>query len=179
MSNLNSVSHSSTLHKSLLFLIVLSALCLMCNACASVSSGSSSKHTSTLVSGSYDKIHVPEYAEYEVLSLVFATTEEYADIDMPYLTYLALLKKAQEIGGHDIVNVSIEESRNCSKISSGIGPYKRDDTVCKIKRFGAALAIKYTKPILDGPIVQRMNQKQEDSSSSSQSSESKSLVPFL
>ena len=156
-----------------LFPLMLALSAVMFCSCASIGS-SSSKHSSTLVTGSFDNIHVPAYSEYEVLSLVFATTEEYADIDMPYLTYLALLKKAQEIGGHDIVNVSIEESKNCYKLSSGVGPYSRDDTACKVKRFGSALAIRYTKPILDP--IDKIETKTVDSSSSS--SESKSILPF-
>ncbi len=116
-------------------------------SCASSSFSSSSAHSSNLITGSYDQIHISPYAEYEPLQLVFVTTEEYENIDSPFLTYLALLRKANELGGHAIVNVSIEESRNCEKITRTIPPYKKDETVCRIKRFGSALAIKYTKII--------------------------------
>ena len=108
-----------------------------------------SKHSARLVKGEYDNIHIPAYTEYEPISLVFTTTEEYDNIDSPFMTYLSLLRKAQEVGGHAIVNVSIEENQSCVKTERSVGPYEKGDTVCKYRRFGAALAVKYTKPITD------------------------------
>ena len=108
-----------------------------------------SKHSARLIKGEYDNIHIPAYIEYEPISLIFTTTEEYDNIDSPFLTYLSLLRKAHELGGHAIVNVSIEENKSCVKTESSVGPYEKGDTVCKYRRFGAALAVKYTKPITD------------------------------
>ena len=166
----------------LLLVLIVALTGFLFSACASMSS-SSSKHSSTLVAGTYDTIHVPTYSEYEILSLIFVTTEEYADIDVPYLTYLALLKKAQELGGHDIINVSIEESKNCTKTTNGVGPYSKNDTVCKIKRYASALAIRYTKPITTGPLVE--SQKTQATielvpapSCANSGSDSKSILPF-
>lgn len=106
-----------------------------------------SKHSASLIKGEYDNIHIPAYTEYEPISLIFTTTEEYDNIDSPFMTYLSLLRKAHELGGHAIVNVSIEENKSCVKTERSVGPYEKGDTVCKYRRFGAALAVKYTKPI--------------------------------
>lgn len=107
------------------------------------------KHSARLIQGEFDNIHIPPYIEYEPISLIFTTTEEYDNIDSPYMTYLSLLRKAHEIGGHAIVNVSIEENKSCVKTERSVGPYEKGETVCKYMRFGAALAVKYTKPIKD------------------------------
>ena len=105
------------------------------------------KHSARLVTGEFDNAHIPPYIEYEPISLVFTTTEEYENIDSPFMTYLSLLRKAHELGGHAIVNVSIEENKSCVKTVRPVGPYDKGDVVCQYRRFGAALAVKYTKPI--------------------------------
>ena len=150
---------------------------LMMFSCASLPSSSSSAHSSSLITGSYDNVHIPPYAEYEPLTMVFVTTEEYDNIDSPFMTYLALLKKASDIGGHAIVNVSIEESRNCTELNRAVGPYKEKDTACRIKRFGAALAIKYTKVITDGPLVQTPAPQEQAPVQTEKTSTS--VLPFL
>lgn len=146
-------------------------------SCGVVSTASSSSaHSSQLITGSYGQINVPPYAEYVPLQMVFVTTEEYENIDSPYLTYLALLKKASDLGGHAIVNVSIEESRNCTKLTRAVPPYQKDETACRVKRFGAALAIKYTK-IIDiekAPAPTTPN----DVSTSHEQVKTSSILPF-
>ena len=144
----------------------------------------SAAHSSSLVTGEYDRIQIPALAEYEVLGMVFASTEEYVDIDRPYLTYLELLKKAAEMGGHAIVNVSIEDSRNCVKLSFDEGPYKKKEKACKIKRFGSALAIKYTNIIKDGPLIESVSAEKLDQlvtsvTESSQSTQSSSPLSLF
>lgn len=144
--------------------------------------GASAAHSSSLVTGSYDQIHIPAYSEYEILGPVFATTEEYIDIKAPYMTYLQLLSEAAKLGGHAIVNVSIEESKNCIELTRDEGPYKEKEKACRTKRFGHALAIKYTKPILEGPYSKDMVQSEPDSNTSSKPTEDKtessSFLPF-
>ena len=94
---------------------------------------------------------------------LFTTTEEYDNIDSPFMTYLSLLRKAHELGGHAIVNVSIEENKSCVKAERAVGPYEKGENVCKYKRFGSALAVKYTKPITDVNTLQPPAPKTEDS----------------
>lgn len=147
------------------------------SGCGMVSGGNTSvsaAHSSNLVAGEYDRIQIPALAEYEILGMVFASTEEYVDIDRPYLTYLELLKKAAAMGGHAIVNVSIEDSRNCMKLSFDEGPYKKEERACKIKRFGSALAIKYTNIVKDGPLVEVMSAEKHEQQVSSVKEDSKS-----
>ncbi len=146
------------------FAMVFGLVCL--SGCGMMGGGGSvsatAAHSSNLVRGEYDRIQIPTLAEYEVLGMVFASTEEYVDIDRPYLTYLELLKKAAEMGGHAIVNVSIEDSRNCVKLSFDEGPYKKKEKACKIKRFGSALAIKYTNIVKEGPLVEAVSAEKLD-----------------
>lgn len=140
--------------------------------------GASAAHSSSLVTGSYDQIHIPMCSEYEILGPVFATTEEYIDIKSPYMTYLELLNQAAKLGGHAIVNVSIEESKNCIELKKDEGPYKKEEKACRTKRFGHALAIKYTKPILDGSCVQPAPNSSTSDKSTEDKAESSSLLPF-
>ena len=155
---------------------------LMTTACMGGGFGSSSSaHSSKLVDGSYEQVHILPYSDYEVLGMVFVTTKEYEKNDRPYLTYLELLKKASELGGHAIVNVSIEESRNCYKLDHDVFPYKTDETACEINRFGSALAIKYTKTITDPVILEQLSSlpQSETKTDEVKTEKSNSIIPFL
>ena len=148
------------------------------SACAG-GSRASSAHSSSLITGSYDQVHIPYYSEYEPIGVVFATTEEYENIDSPFLTYLALMKKASDLGGHAIVNVAIEESRNCQKLSRDVPPYRKDEVACRVKRYGTALAIKYTKNIVAGPLAERTPANGDSAAGdSSAAAKSASVLPF-
>ncbi len=155
-------------------LITLLFTVFFATACGTTSA--SNAHSSKLITGSFDQVHVPYYTEYEPIQIVFATTEEFETIDTPFLTYLALMKKASELGAHGIVNVAIEESRNCTKLTRDTPPYKENDTACRVKRFGTALAVKYTKIVVNGPLVENPQPK-DDESQANESSSSK-LLPF-
>lgn len=160
-----------------IFIAIISSL-VFTTGCGMMG-GSSAAHSSSLVTGTYDQINIPKYSEYEVLGLVFASTEEYVDIDRPYLTYLELLKKAEQLGGHAIVNVSIEESKNCEELKTAVRPYKKEEKACRIKRFGSALAIKYTKMILEGPLVEAEKQAEAAAAAPAEETSSKSsILPF-
>ena len=101
-------------------------------------------HTVELIEGygSFNQLHTAtNQVNYEPLKLVFIRTEEDANSkDGPYLTYLELLQKADELGGHDIINVRIERTQNCTKT-------KKKEPECHNVRFGSALAIRYTSPV--------------------------------
>ncbi|MBQ8038105.1 MAG: hypothetical protein IJ268_14040 [Proteobacteria bacterium] len=151
--------------RSYLGLVISVFILLLVSGCASMplsSGGSSAKLSASLIKGEYDNIHIPPYVEYEPISLIFTTTEEYDNIDSPFMTYLSLLRKAHELGGHAIVNVSIEENKSCVKTERSVGPYDKDEIVCKYNRFGSALAVKYTKPIMDVNTLQAPVPKTEE-----------------
>ncbi len=83
--------------------------------------------------------------DYEPVNIVFSRA--IIDDSMntpPSMLYHDLLVKAAAIGAHAVINVNMEETQVCETISRENGDHSQK---CATVRYGAGLAIKYTKTI--------------------------------
>ena len=107
--------------------------------------------------GGFGEISVP-VKDFQPMAIVFTEvqfeTDPKGNIDGVVFTYQALLKEAQKLGAHAIVNVTID------KVTQGSSKKEGYTTIETIQEtwYGSALAVKYTDALTqenmtDGPIT--------------------------
>jgi hypothetical protein len=126
------------------FVILLLTVAIFCNGCATTTKQQSQ--------GSVSNVNNLVVKDYEVKGIIYLTstaierTDTKGNIEIisgSHITYEALMKKAQELGADDIMNLRIDKKTEPSKSNGNRGVGNNKEAVYT----ATALAVKYTKAV--------------------------------
>ena len=95
--------------------------------------------------GSFDKISPNLSRDFDIKELIFVTVSSKGLLDQSVVED-ALLRKAKEIGGDDIINVRISKHEKGIHTAMEEWPYTAYDITENVEYHGSALVIKYRNP---------------------------------